>query len=150
MRILRMKKGVTLIELLLVLAIISMIILITVPRIKTTNYWLKSNSKMLRDDIRYIRYMKMVEGKNCKILLGYDHYCVVENGRERKRVVIENDLKIVHNFYDGNVYFSHIGSPNQGGTIKIIDDKTNKYCEITIVPATGRVLLKNQIFEGYN
>ena len=66
-----------------------------------------------------------------------------------KEVKLEKSFKIVHNISGGDIYFRDIGAPLKSGTIRILDNETNKYCEITIVPATGRVLLKNRIFEGY-
>lgn len=142
-------KGITLVELLLIISIITLLTLIVIPHIDITKYWLISNSRVLRDDIRNVRYLNMSEGKNLKILLGNNEYVIVENGIEEKRVVFKSDFKLVHNFKNGNIYFSHIGSPQQGGTIRIISNKKNQYCEITIVPATGRVLLKDEIFKGY-
>jgi len=142
-------KGITLVELLLIISIITLLTLIVIPHIDITKYWLISNSRVLRDDIRNVRYLNMSEGKNLKILLGNNEYVIVENEIEKKRVVFKSDFKLVHNFKNGNIYFSHIGSPQQGGTIRIISNKKNQYCEITIVPATGRVLLKDEIFKGY-
>jgi len=142
-------SGMTLVELLVVLSIIAIVTSMLIPKIERRDYYLLTSSRMLRDEIRTIRYMKMTEGKNYRILLGDNRYVIFENNKPVKDVKLEKNLKIAHNISGGNIYFSHIGAPLKSGTIRIIDDETNNYCEITIVPATGRVLLKNQIFEGY-
>lgn len=146
-------RGMTLIELLLVISIIALSLSIAIPKIERRNYHLMTSSRMLRDDIRNVRYMKMVEGKNLKISLERNQYSVMENSKVVKRVKLEKDFKITYtdNFKGGDIIFGYNGVPTYGGgTITIFDDRANKYCEITIVPATGRILLKNEIFKGYN
>ncbi|MGF7056993.1 pilus assembly FimT family protein [Brassicibacter mesophilus] len=142
-------RGMTLIELLVVLSLLAIIASMVIPKIDRRDYFLMASSRMLRDDIRSIRYMKMTEGKNYKISLEYNRYVISRNSIQVKDVKLEKNFKIVHNISGGNVWFSYIGAPLQSGTIRVLDDETNRYCEITIVPATGRILLKNQIFEGY-
>ncbi len=143
----------TLIELLLVISIIALSLSIVIPKIERRDYHLMTSSRMLRDDIRNVRCMKMVEGKNLKISLEKNQYKVIENVRVLKIVKLEKDFKITYteNFKGGDIIFGYNGAPTYGGgTITIFDDRVNKYCEITIVPATGRILLKNEIFKGYN
>lgn len=143
--------GMTLIELLLVISIIAISLSIVIPRIERRDYHLITSSRMLRDDIRSIRYSKMVEGKNLRISLEKNQYKILEGVKIIKKVKLEKDFKITYSstFKTGDIIFGYNGAPTYGGgTITIFDDKANKYCEITIVPATGRILLKNEIFEG--
>lgn len=145
--------GMTLIELLLVISIIALSLSIVIPKIERRDYKLMTSSRMLRDDIRTVRYEKMVEGKNIKILLEKSQYSVMKNLKVIKRVKLEKDYKITYTntFKGGDIIFGYNGAPTYGGgTITIFDDRTNKYCEITIIPATGRILLKKEVFEGYN
>lgn len=139
-------SGMTLIELILVISIFALSLSIVIPKIERRGYHLMTSSRMLRDDIRYVRYIKMVEGKSYKISLEGNQYTVMENARILKKVKLEKDFKLTYseNFRGGDIVFSYTGSPsNGGGTITIFDNRTNKYCEITIVPDTGRILLKN-------
>ncbi|WP_352420016.1 type II secretion system protein [Proteiniborus sp.] len=143
--------GMTLIELLLVISILALSLSIIIPKIERRDYHLMTNSRMLRDDIRSIRYIKMVEGKNVKISLEKTQYTIMENVRVIKRVRLEKDYKITYTdtFKGGDIIFGYNGAPTYGGgTITIFDNRTNKYCEITVVPATGRILLKKEIFKG--
>lgn len=145
-------SGMTLIELLLVISILAISLSIVMPKIERRDYHLMTSSRMLRDDIRNIRYMKMAEGKNLKISLESNQYKVIENLKVIKRVQLEKDFKITYTetFKGGDISFSYNGAPTcGGGTITIFDNKKNKYCEITIVPATGRILLKDEIYRGY-
>ncbi|MFA5524046.1 MAG: type II secretion system protein [Tissierellales bacterium] len=142
-------KGMTLIELLLVISILALSLTIVIPHIERRDYNLMTSSRMLRDDIRNVRYIRMTEGKNYSISLEGVQYTIKEGVKVVKRVKLEKDFKITHNFTGGNISFNHNGSPSYGGTITIFDNKKNNYCEITIVPATGRILLINEIFKGY-
>ena len=146
----RNNKGMTLMELLLVIAILALFISIVMPKVERRDFHLITCSKMLRDDLRYIRFAKMAEGKNYFISLEEKQYTVKESAKIIKRVKLEKDFKIMHNFSNSgsvNLSFSYKGAPTLGGgTITIFDDKRNRYCEITIVPDTGRILLKDQIF----
>lgn len=142
--------GMTLIELILVVSILAIIFSLIFPKIERRNYHLMTYSRMLRDDIRNARYMSMVEGKIHKIILEPYQYKIVENTRELKVVKLEKDFRISHNFSKGDIMFNYNGTPIPGGgTIKIFDNKLNKYTEITVIPATGRVLLKREISKGY-
>lgn len=149
----RDNKGITLIELLLVISILTLSISIIIPKFERRDYHLTTLSRMLRDDLRYIRFAKMVEGKNYFISLEEKQYTIRESTKIIKRVKLEKDFKIMHNFSNStsvNISFSYKGAPTLGGgTITIFDDKRNRYCEITIVPDTGRILLKDQIFVSY-
>ncbi|SDY48006.1 prepilin-type N-terminal cleavage/methylation domain-containing protein [Proteiniborus ethanoligenes] len=141
--------GMTLIELLLVISILAISLSLIFPRVKRSDYHLMTSSRILRDDIRNARYMNMVEGKSYKIILEPYQYRIVENSKELKVVKLEKNLRMSHNFTGGQIGFRYTGSPSAGGTIKIFDNKLNIYTEITVVPDTGRVLLKNEIFKGH-
>ncbi len=150
MKVKKSNGGMTLIELLFVISILSISLAIIIPKIERRDYYLMTSARALRDDIRSIRYLKMTEGKSYLISLEGTQYTIKEGHKVIKRVKLEKDFKITNNFPKGEVYFSYNGSPNSGGTVTIFDNKKNKYCEITIVPATGRILLIDEIFEGYS
>lgn len=143
------QKGFTLIELIVVMAALAMLLSLAVPRIQKGSSDLLATSKTLRDEIRYARYMKMTEGKNYRLVFQEHSYILSEGPKRIKEVVIDKDLSIHENFKGSEVSFSFNGSPSSnGGTITISNKVSKKYCKITVVPATGRILLKNKIFNG--
>lgn len=143
-------RGMTLIELLLVISILAISLAIVMPKIERRDYYLMTSSRMLRDDIRNVRFMRITEGKNYYVSLESSQYTIKEGVKVIKRVKFEQDFKISHNFTRGDISFTYNGAPTYGGgTITMFDNKKNKYCEITIIPATGRILLKNEIYKGY-
>lgn len=143
------RKGLTLIELICVIGLLSIIMLIVIPKLYTNNIILMTYSKQLCNDIRNVRFTKMVEGKQYQIRFNDSCYYVLEGTTVIKKVSLNNNIKIKHNFIGNYIRFSHTGAPNRGGTVKIINNNNNDYMEITVVPASGRVLLKDEIFEGY-
>lgn len=151
MKNIKYKKGMTLIELLLVISILAISLAIVIPKIERRDYYLMTSSRVLRDDIRNVRFIRITEGKNYYVSLESSQYTIKEGVKVIKRVKLEQDFKITHNFTRGDISFTYNGAPTYGGgTISIFDNKKNKYCEITIVPATGRILLKNEVYKGYS
>lgn len=106
------------------------------------DFILKAQAKELCSDIRAIRLLKMTEGKGYQMQINKDHYKVLIGTKEIKVVKFHKHIETLHrNKY---ISFSYQGAPMEGsaGTITIQNKKTGTFYEITIVPATGRVLLK--------
>lgn len=83
----------------------------------------------------------MTEGEQYRILLDRNYYKVLNGTKEFKRVEMKNGTEI---FYgeENEIIFTYLGAPVHGGTtITINNEKLNKYYKITIVPASGRILL---------
>lgn len=145
-------KGYTLLELIITMAIIFVIISIALPKLKLSTYNLKPCGIKLVQEIRNIRHGSMTESSLYSIILNKDSY-YIKNGTKIIRIeVLEKNLQLSDNFNDktseySTIKFNHNGSPKYAGTIKIKDLESNKYMEITIVPVTGRVLLKDEVFE---
>ncbi len=143
------QKGFTLIELIVVLAALAMLLSLGVPRMQKSSSELLAISKTLRDEIRYARTMKMTEGKNYRLVFQEHSYILSEGPKRIKEVLIGQDFAINQNFTGNEIYFSFNGAPlSNGGTITITNKVSKKYCKITVVPATGRILLINKIFSG--
>jgi len=143
------EAGLTLIELIIVIGMLSLLMMIVLPKIDTSNYKLIEISKNLRDDIRYIRYMAMTEGDNLRIVFQRNRYLILEGSKTVKEVRLDSNFSLYQNFRDSMVYFSYNGAPStSGGTITVVNND-GRYTEITVVPGTGRVLFKNQINDGY-
>lgn len=146
---LKEQKGITLIELIVVIATLAMLFSLVIPNMQKKSTELLTTSKMVRDEIRYIRYMKMTEGKNYRLVFQEHSYILNEGPKRIKEVIINKDLTINQNFIGSEVFFSFNGAPSSnGGTITISNKISKKYCKITVVPATGRILLKNKIYSG--
>lgn len=122
---------------------LSLLMSIALPKIDNSDYKLMEIAKTLRDDIRYVRYMKMTEGENLRVLLQKSKYSILEGTRKIKEVNLGSNFSLNQNFKDNQIAFSFNGAPStSGGTITLINNTNGKYCEITVVPGTGRVLLK--------
>ncbi|SHI92465.1 pilus assembly FimT family protein [Lutispora thermophila] len=144
------QKGLTIIELIVVIGILCLFASIALPKIDTSNYELLKISKSLRDDIRYIRYQKMTEGENLRILFQMTKYTILEGTRKIKEVKLNNKYSLYQNFADSQVAFSYSGAPStSGGTITIFNNENKSYCQITVVPGTGRILLKNEFYNRH-
>lgn len=143
MRRLESHEGLTIIELIVVIGMLSLLMSIALPKIDNSDYKLMEIAKTLRDDIRYVRYMKMTEGENLRVLLQKSKYSILEGTRKIKEVNLGSNFSLNQNFKDNQIAFSFNGAPStSGGTITLINNTNGKYCEITVVPGTGRVLLK--------
>ena len=134
-------RGMTLIEVIVVISILAIITSIITPKNNIRNYRLKSYARTMTNDIRMVRYLRMTEGEYYSILL-QEHYYVILNGTKYiKKVEFGKDIRIGDNL--GRVIrFTYAGVPMGAGSIVIQDLKTRKYYDITIVPATGRILLR--------
>ena len=146
---LKNQKGFTLIELIVVIATLAMLFSLVIPNIQKNSSELLTTSRKLRDEIRYIRYMKIAEGKNYRLVFQEHSYILSEGPKRIKEVIIDKDLSINQNFIGSEVFFSYNGAPSSnGGTITITNKNSKRYCKITVVPATGRILLKDKIYNG--
>ncbi|MBF8982647.1 prepilin-type N-terminal cleavage/methylation domain-containing protein [Lutibacter sp. B2] len=140
------KKGFTIIELLITVAILGIIASLSIPKIDHTNLHLKTQGRLLCSDLRAMRLASMTEGEGYMLYLRKNYY-VINNGLRRiKKVTFVPNYEVLPG--KQRIMFNYNGSPSYGGmTIKIINRKTKKYIEITIVPASGRILLKDEIHE---
>ena len=138
-------KGMTLIELIMVISILSIILLI--PRLNgnvVLNYKERKELNELKKDLNYARNKAIVE--SCKytvMLVSEKNYYVVYKHkafREKvKRVEFTNGIKIkTTNFYDNEVVFNYSGVPKTGGTI-YLENRKGQNVELRVTPATGKV-----------
>lgn len=145
------KKGYTLVELTITIAIMAIITLVAICRIDVEPLEIKTEAKKLCSDIRYLRVLNMTENNLYEIVLTKDYYALQNGVKNIKRVYFQSDIELIDNFNDDSVEYSVLkfnrnGAPNFSGTIKIRNKNSGKYIEITIIPATGRVLLKDEIY----
>lgn len=147
----RNNRGLTLVELIVVIGVLAMILSMAIPKIQKNRFVHLAISRTVRDDLRSTRYIKMSEGKDYRILFQKYSYYILEGSKLRKTITLDKGYSIAQNFKGSEIKFDYNGVPVVGGgTVVILDDGTKKYYEVTVVPATGRILLKNKICNGYS
>lgn len=138
------EKGYTLIELVLVLAILGIILLISMPTISNINdAYLNHFSRQLLYDIRYVKNMNMAEPMKSynMVLLGDGYQVRYTDPMPAFHKVVDLRDNYSLSFYDSTVWFNANGTPRRAQTIKILNNSTGRYREITINVNTGRILL---------
>lgn len=143
-------KGLTIVELIVVIGFLGLLFSIAIPKVDRTPYLLVSASKALRNNIVEVRYSAMTEGTLKRVFFNKYAYKIIESTKTLKSVDMRPGIKIIQNFKNNDLAFHYNGTPLfGGGTIIILDEITKRYCEITVVPATGRILMKDEVFKGY-
>ncbi|SHI69534.1 Competence protein ComGC [Dethiosulfatibacter aminovorans DSM 17477] len=136
-------KGYTLIELICIFALISILLLITVPNIDIDLFYLDKIAKEMTYDIRMVKSEDMLEPiKSFNIVLSDNGYSIkYSNGMPKyyKTVNLKDGYQIA--FDNNSIMFNANGTPKHAQTITILHTSTGNKREITIVPYTGRILL---------
>lgn len=130
----------TLIELIIVIAILGILAAICIPKNRMRYYRLDSQVKILTSEIRKARHKVMTEGGHHLIVLDENSYMISNGITHSKIVELGEDIWIGDNL-GRKVRFNPSGSPRRSGSITIQDMVTMKRYDITIVPYTGRILL---------
>lgn len=144
-------KGITIVELIFVLSIIGVIIGMTLPSLDFSDYELKKYGRELVSDLNYIKINSMTEGigYSNRIIFNENNYNVKISSKPSKYIYLKSNYKVSHNMSNNRFYFNSNGSPSVACTISIINNTNNKYIEITITPATGRIHMYDKIKQGY-
>ncbi|MBS4536193.1 type II secretion system protein [Clostridium sp. D2Q-14] len=145
-------KGITIVELILVLSIFLVIIGIILPRIDISDYILKSYGRKLVSDLNYIKINSMSNGIGAsnRIIFNEKRYNIKVGNKPSKNIYLKSNYKISQNISSNRIYFNPNGSPSQACTITIFNNDNERYIEITITPATGRIHMYDKIRQGYN
>ncbi|SHH07844.1 hypothetical protein [Tepidibacter thalassicus] len=139
------------IELLLCLCIISILLSISICKFYLKDYKIDSFVRQLCTDIRYVRIKNINSDYSTYIYYkkkpnGVNSYVLREDGKDKKEVELPQNTDIYYSC--SKVIFNLTGSLNyQGDTIVIIDRDNNKKREITIIPFSGRTLIKECIYK---
>jgi len=147
------KKGFTLIELIVTIALLAILFSIVVPRINTDRYYMEKIAKELLYDLKDIKVKNMTsENKTYTITFFTDFYILKEGTnagiKQYKKVELKEDYEFYYSNGNQNLTFNYRGSPSQAQTITFKNLKTEVIKQITIVPVTGRILLIE--WGGYN
>lgn len=141
-------RGITLIELIMVISILSMVLLIPISKGNIIlNSKEKKELKEFKNDLNYARNKAVVESIRYSIMLKPKDNCYIiykhtpyKHEIERKKFT--SGIKIdTTNIDFHEVVFNYSGAPEKAGTIYLKDKKGNKI-EITVTPATGKINIK--------
>lgn len=134
-------KGFTLIELIVTISILCIVLALAVLVIDADMFYMEKMADEFVTDVRYVQMkcMKNTSG-TYKIRIDIDNGCYyIYNNTVVEKIVIFKDR--FHIDYSNknmkSVGFTYEGIPINAGTFKILDTRTNKIKEISIVPATG-------------
>ncbi len=141
-------EGFTVVELIIVLAILGILSILAVPKINSSNFYLKMQGKKLCSEIRQIQISRMTLGEEYRITLSPEKYVIQNGPKDLKTIQLMPGYELLYDFNKNKIMFQYNGAPVYGGTtIRIRNKKNGKYIEITIVPASGRVLMKEEIYQ---
>jgi prepilin-type N-terminal cleavage/methylation domain-containing protein len=145
-------KGYTLIELITVLALFSILLLISVPNLSFLHKYKEYNEvKQFEKDIKYVRSRALIE--NTPVVIYFDisnnGYRIIQYNKVVKEYEFQHgvDLKSINssNGYlrsgGSSIEFKTTGAPSSAATIEFDTRYHGKY-NITINVATGRINIK--------
>lgn len=140
------EKGITLIELILTLFIVSILVAISIPKSSfISNYKEKKELMEFKKDIVYARNKAVCEVGLYKIDIWlrrnyYVVYKLAADGWELvKRKEFKSRLKFKSNYpIKTEIIFNSSGAPNKGNSIFLLNGK-GQTIKMTILPATGKV-----------
>ncbi|EQK43760.1 hypothetical protein C672_2704 [[Clostridium] bifermentans ATCC 638] len=138
----------TLVEVVIGIGIIMTILMISFPKEKSQKYEIDSFARQLVGDIRYVRSMN--SNGNLSVFLenistqDNPRYVIKENTDIVKMVYLPKNSSL--SYPSSTIKFKSDGTLSSKGETIIIDSKDRKI-KITIIPFSGRVLLKEDIYE---
>lgn len=140
------KNGFSLIEIVVTVSILSILFALVVPMVDADFAYLDKMANEFAMDIRYVQMESMKRpGSGYKISIDKSAGCyyVYKNTVIEKTVTFKERYKIDYsNLNMDSIGFTFEGMPVNAGTFSILDTKTNEIKEVSIVPTTGRTILK--------
>lgn len=149
-------KGITIIELILILAIMGIIIVIAVPKFDFSDSEMKRYGRELTMDLNYIKTKSKTSNNNNenKIRLESKHYDLYIDNKVNKTKHLKENFEITTNLEPNiipeKIEFTRMGKPSRACSIFIINNDNNRYIKISITVGTGRIHMYDEIKEGYN
>lgn len=142
-------KGVTLIEILIVISIVSILLMVTILKGSfLKDFKEKQELKEFKYDIEYTRNRAIVESKIYYIEINSkeNYYSISNYSNIGKNIVKKKEftqgIKLLGtNIRNDEIIFGYSGAPRASGTIYLENGKGEKI-EITIVPVTGKVNIR--------
>lgn len=142
-------KGYTLIELVIVLALFSLLLTIAVPNFKALNRVDQLKElKEFRRDVLYARNQTIVTGVIHIVNLDYEnnYYNITANAKTIKSHYFKSGIKLVKNVFNHEskavteVQFAKNGALEQGVSIYLEDHNRKEY-RLSITPVTTKITL---------
>lgn len=142
------KKGYTLIEILIVVALFSIILSIAVPKMGFYRILLeKQEISELKKDLLYARNMAIVDNKSYTVYFKQEdnsYYIKAKNSDSIvKNKTLSSGLKFDNKDLVGSFIFNPTGAAGNSDTL-IIKTSTNKKYEIKLSPVTSRIEIKER------
>ncbi|MFA9423511.1 MAG: Tfp pilus assembly protein FimT/FimU [Sedimentibacter sp.] len=139
-------KGFSLIELIVTISILSIVFALVVPKLDSGFAYLDKMANEFTMDVRYVQMESMkkpASGYKISIDKSKGCYYVYKNTVVEKTVEFEQRYNIDYtNANMDTIGFTYEGMPVNAGTFSILDTKTNEIKEVSIVPTTGRTIIK--------
>lgn len=150
MKLMKDKKGFTLIELILYICILS--IILTIPLLKIgilDNYKERQELKELIRDINYARNHSISKSAiySVRVDMSRNSYIIEDYSSEPKQFVKEKVLEsglefLTTNLDSDSITFNKTGRPRNAGTISLTNRKGTTI-KVSISPVTGRVSVED-------
>ena len=140
------KNGFSLIEMVVTISILSIVLALAIPSLDVDFAYLDKMANEFAMDIRYVQMENMKRpssGYKMSIDKSLGCYYVYKNSVMEKTVLFKERYKIDYtNLNMDSIGFTYEGMPVNAGTFSILDTRTNKIKEVSIVPTTGRTIIK--------
>ena len=135
------KQGYTLLELIVVLALLSIILSIAAPSIRVIGkFEEKMEMKTFRKDIISAKNKAITEGTMYALFIERENnrYLINSGGKTIKYVKFKHWEILPGNTFNNRIKFLAAGSPDRGGSLRL-KNKKGKIIKLTIVPVTGKL-----------
>lgn len=141
------KKGYTLVELIVVLALMGIVLSVAIPSVSLIfNTAEKGELMEFRRDIIFARNRAVMENRIYILMISIaENRYLITGDYSLNHTIREKEFSHGNSFTKNNlessIIFYPTGSPNKAATIRLTNRKKQNI-EITITPATGKVNLK--------
>jgi Tfp pilus assembly protein FimT len=140
------EPGITLVELLVVVSLLTLMSAVAIPVFHQTGTWtLRAAATELAVRIREARQQAIADGQNCYVIFYMANGMVkLESSQGSEWVKLPQGITFAANNFplvvDGRptLYFRYTGAPNRGGHVALKNQRGNKLYVI-VTPVTGRV-----------
>lgn len=135
----RYKKGITMVELVVVIALFSILLAVAIPNFKSVSIYKENQElKEFTRDILYARNQAIMKGKTYYFHLDYTNngYLIHSEAGVEKRYNFINGIMLTDTGAT-EINFTRSGW-SSGGTISFTNSN-NEHCEIRITPITGDI-----------